>query len=94
MKPDGGQRASKIHGTQRGATDRGREVSRNQHSELFVHGRDAQLHEWDSHSHDPAGRARTVQARPNIGACEMTDATNSPRTASALSSFGGRHATV
>lgn len=52
VKPEGGQRASSIHGTQRGATDRRREVSRNQHSELFVHGRDGRIRE---------------QARANIG---------------------------
>ena len=34
----GGQRASPIHGTPFEAIDRGREVSCNQHSKLFVHG--------------------------------------------------------
>ena len=67
VKPEGGQRASSIHGTQREAIDRGREVSRNQHSELFVHGPDGRIRERDSHDHEPTGRARTVQARPNIG---------------------------
>lgn len=66
VKPEGGQRASSIHGTQREAID---------HSELFVHGRDGRIRERDSHGHGApirrraeAGRARTVQARPNIGA--------------------------
>jgi Uncharacterized protein conserved in bacteria (DUF2188) len=53
VKPEGGQRASPIHGTQREAIDHGREVSRNQNSELFVHGRDGRLRERDSHGHAP-----------------------------------------
>jgi Uncharacterized protein conserved in bacteria (DUF2188) len=53
VKPEGGQRASPIHGTQREAIDHGRVVSRNQHSELFVHGRDGQIRERDSHGHAP-----------------------------------------
>jgi uncharacterized protein DUF2188 len=53
VKPEGGQRASSIHGTLREAIDRGREISRNQHSELLVHGRDGRIRERDSHGHDP-----------------------------------------
>ena len=49
VKPEGGQRASSIHGTQREAIDR----SPNQHSELFVNGRDGQIRERDSHGHAP-----------------------------------------
>ena len=73
VKPEGGQRASSIHGTQREAIDRGREVSRNQHSELFVHGRDGRIRERDSHGHRPQSAdglkpcVPTVQARANIG---------------------------
>ena len=40
-------------GTEREAIDRGREVSRNQRSELFVHGRNGRIRERDSHGHDP-----------------------------------------
>jgi hypothetical protein len=53
VKPEGGQRASSIHEIQREAIDRSRKVSRNQHSELFVHGRDGRIRERDSHGHDP-----------------------------------------
>jgi Uncharacterized protein conserved in bacteria (DUF2188) len=53
VKPERGQRASSIHSTQRKAIDRGREVSRNQHSELFVRGRNGRIRERDSHGHDP-----------------------------------------
>jgi hypothetical protein len=42
VKPEGGQRASSIHGTQREAIDRGRKASRNQHSEFFVQDRTAE----------------------------------------------------
>ena len=69
VKPEGGQRASSIHGTQREAIDRGREVSRNQRSELFVHGRDGRIRERDSHGH--GRRAEALRAHgagpPNIG---------------------------
>ena len=73
VKPEGGQRASSIHGTQREAIGRGREVSRNQRSELFVHGRDGRIRETATvtipiRRRAEALRARTVHARPNIGA--------------------------
>lgn len=51
VKPEDGQRASSIHGAQGEAIDRGREVSRKRHSELFVHGRDGRIRERDSHGH-------------------------------------------
>jgi hypothetical protein len=35
------------------AVKRGREVSRNQHLELFVHRRDGRIRERDSHGHAP-----------------------------------------
>lgn len=53
VKPEGGQRASSIHKTQRGAIERAREISREQNSELFVHGRDGRIRERDSHGRDP-----------------------------------------
>lgn len=53
VKPAGGQRASSVHDTQREAIERAREISRNQHSELFVHGRDGRIRERDSHGNDP-----------------------------------------
>lgn len=49
----GSQRASSVHRTQREAIDAGREISRNQGSELFVHGRDGRIRERDSHGNDP-----------------------------------------
>ncbi|NKC11721.1 MAG: DUF2188 domain-containing protein [Gammaproteobacteria bacterium] len=40
VKPVGGERATSVHRTQKEAIDRGREIARNQGSELLVHGND------------------------------------------------------
>lgn len=53
VKPAGGGRASSVHDTQREAIDRGREIARNQNSELLIHGRDGRIRERDSHGIDP-----------------------------------------
>lgn len=53
VKPEGGKRPSSVYGTQREAIDRGREVARNQGTELFIHGRDGRIRERDSHGPDP-----------------------------------------
>jgi hypothetical protein len=42
-----------VHDTQKEAIDRGREIARNQGTELFIHGRDGQIRERDSHGNDP-----------------------------------------
>jgi len=49
----GGQRASSVHDTQRAAIDRGRDVARNQDTELLIHGRDGRIRDRDSHGRDP-----------------------------------------
>lgn len=49
----GSQKASSVHRTQREAIDAGREIARNQNTELFVHGRDGRIRERDSHGNDP-----------------------------------------
>ncbi len=53
VKPEGGDRASSVHPTQQDAIDRGRDVARNQGTELLIHGRDGRIRERDSHGHDP-----------------------------------------
>ena len=53
VQPAGGGRASSVHDTQRAAIDRGREIARNQQSELLIHGRDGRIRERDSHGGDP-----------------------------------------
>ncbi len=49
----GSQRATSLHRTQREAIDTGREIARNQGTELFVHSRDGRIRERDSHGNDP-----------------------------------------
>lgn len=49
----GSQRASGVFDTQREAIGRAREISRNQGSELLIHGRDGRIRERDSHGSDP-----------------------------------------
>ncbi len=49
----GSQRATSVHRTQREAIDAGRQIARNQRTELFVHGRDGRIRERDSHGNDP-----------------------------------------
>ena len=49
----GSQRATSIHRTQREAIGTGREIARNQGTELFVHGRDGRIRERDSYGNDP-----------------------------------------
>ncbi len=49
----GSQRASSVHRTQHEAIDAGREVARNQKTELFIHGRDGRIRGRDSHGNDP-----------------------------------------
>jgi len=53
VKPAGGSRPSSVHETQQQAIDRGRDIARNQGTELLIHGRDGRIRERDSHGHDP-----------------------------------------
>jgi len=52
VKPDGENKASSVHQTQREAIECGREISRNQGSELFIHGCDGRVRERGSHGND------------------------------------------
>lgn len=49
----GSERATSVHDTQREAIDVGRKIAQNQHTELFIHGRDGRIRERDSHGRDP-----------------------------------------
>ena len=53
VKPEGGQRPSSVHQTQQEAIATGRQIARNQGTELFVHGRNGRIRSRDSHGHDP-----------------------------------------
>ena len=53
VKRGGAGRASGHFDTKQEAVDRGREVSRNQGTELRIHNRDGRIARGDSHGHDP-----------------------------------------
>jgi len=50
---EGNQRASARTSTQQEAVNKARDISKNQKSELFIHGRDGKIRERDSHGKDP-----------------------------------------
>lgn len=53
VKAEGAARASSVHATKHAAVDRGRDVSRNQRTELVIHGQNGRIQERDSHGRDP-----------------------------------------
>jgi uncharacterized protein YdaT len=53
VKRGGAERASGHFDTKREAIDRGREISRNQGTELRVHNKDGRIASSDSHGGDP-----------------------------------------
>lgn len=55
VKRDGGKRASHVTDTKAEAEKLGREISRNQETELQIHKRDGTIGESDSHGNDPRG---------------------------------------
>jgi hypothetical protein len=48
VRGEGNSRVTSTHDTQREAIDAGREIARNQHGELLIHGRNGQIRERDS----------------------------------------------
>ena len=53
VKRGGADRASSHHDTKQAAIDRGREISRNQNTELRIHNLDGRIASSDSHGGDP-----------------------------------------
>ena len=53
VKCAGSPKATKVFGTQEQAIKRGREIARNQQSELLIHGRDGRIREKNSFGRDP-----------------------------------------
>jgi hypothetical protein len=53
VRGEGNERLTSLHNTQREAIDAARQISRNQGSELLIHGADGRIRERDSHGHDP-----------------------------------------
>ena len=53
VRRSGAERISGHFRTKADAVDAGREISRNQRTELFIHGKDGQIQARDSHGGDP-----------------------------------------
>ena len=53
VKGEGNNRAPIVTNTQAEAIQRAREISQNQHTELFIHGKTGAIRARDSHGHDP-----------------------------------------
>ena len=53
VKKGGSNRASGHFDTKQEAIDAGREISRNQGTEFFIHGKDGKIQRKDSHGNDP-----------------------------------------
>lgn len=49
----GNKRVTSVHPTQREAIDRGREIAKNQESELVIHGENGRIREKNSYGNDP-----------------------------------------
>jgi Uncharacterized protein conserved in bacteria (DUF2188) len=53
VRGEGNGRLTSVHDTQGEAINAGREIARNQQSELLIHGQNGQIRERDSHGRDP-----------------------------------------
>jgi hypothetical protein len=53
VKRDGGKRASHVESTKAEAEKIGRQISRNQETELQIHRKDGSIERSDSHGNDP-----------------------------------------
>ena len=53
VRGEGNKKVTSIHDTQREAISEGRDIARNQNSELLIHGRNGQIRERDSYGNDP-----------------------------------------
>jgi YD repeat-containing protein len=53
VQRDGNERATSVHDTKREAEKAGREVSKNQGTELAIHRKDGTIERRDSHGNDP-----------------------------------------
>lgn len=52
MRKSGSDRVTAVFDTQKEAIDRAREISENQETEMFIHGRDGRIRERDSFGND------------------------------------------
>ncbi len=50
---DNKEKAASLHDTQKDAIERGKELARNNQSELVIHGKDGKVRDKDSYGNDP-----------------------------------------
>lgn len=60
VRRSGADHVTKIYKTQSAAIDAGRDIAKNQLTELFIHGRGGQIRDRDSYGGDPHPPADTV----------------------------------
>lgn len=53
IKKGGGEKSIKHTDNKQDAINKAREISQNQNSELFIHGKDGTIQQRDSHGNDP-----------------------------------------
>lgn len=53
VRRTGSERATKLFDSQKDAIARGRQIARNEGTELYIHGRDGRIRERDSYGRDP-----------------------------------------
>lgn len=53
VKGEGNSKATHVTGTQKEAISKGNEIAKNQNSEIFIHGKNGQIRERNSHGNDP-----------------------------------------
>ncbi|MEH6476592.1 MAG: DUF2188 domain-containing protein [Sneathiella sp.] len=53
VKGAGASKATSVHNTQFHAIQRGREIAKNQKTELLIHGRNGRIRARDTHGNDP-----------------------------------------
>ena len=53
VKKGGSEKASNHFDNKTDAVDKGREISQNQGSEFYIHGKDGKIQSKDSHGNDP-----------------------------------------
>ena len=53
VKGEGNSKSTAHTDTKQEAIDKGREIAKNQHSELVIHGKDGRIQDKDSYGNDP-----------------------------------------
>jgi hypothetical protein len=61
VRAERSERLTSVHSTQGKAIDAARNIAQNQHSEIFIHGRNGQIRDRDSYGNDPCPPRDRVQ---------------------------------